>query len=146
VVRPIERVSEQDRALIGDLFARYSHGFDHDDVEQLLGTFTTNGIFDSEMNGRFEGHESLRAFFVSVSHDASQERRRRGQHWINGTLFTKASDGAVETTSSFMFVNERDGAPAVSVMGEYDDLLVKDQGEWRFARRYIRILADADST
>jgi ketosteroid isomerase-like protein len=145
MTRPIERMSETDRALISDLFARYSHGFDHDDVEELVETFTEDGVFDSELNGRFEGRDELRRFFSSVSHDASQARRRHGQHWINGTLFTQVSDGAAEAHSSFLFVNERAGSPALSVMGEYEDQLVKQHGEWRFARRSIRILADQET-
>jgi hypothetical protein len=145
MTRPIELISELDRALIGDLFARYSHGFDHDDVEQLLSTFTDDGVFDSELNGRIEGRRELRTFFESVSREAAHERRRSGQHWVNGTLFTSVTDGEVRASSSFVFLNERSGAPAASIMGEYEDVIVRTPDGWRFANRYIRILIDADS-
>jgi uncharacterized protein (TIGR02246 family) len=142
---PVSALSYEDRVLIEDLLARYSRAFDHRDTDAFLALFTDDGVFDSEMTGTFRGKQELLNFFTDLHDDTRFETRRNGQHWISNKIFTAVESDRVEVWSTFLFMVAPRGTVEVTVFGEYDDVLVKQNREWLFALRRIKIHADSEN-
>ncbi len=135
--RPASPVGPEDRAQIDELFARYAWALDRGEAEEFATLFTKDAVIEDPA-GRFEGAApgGIAAFIEDLRENNPTFRGR--QHWISQTRL--GADGDQITARSFTLVPSRqlNGATNVHLIAYYDDVLVRDGGDWRFRARIVR--------
>jgi hypothetical protein len=131
-------LSASDRLEIQDLTARYAWSLDTGDEDGFAACFCRDGelvwdVFETE--GRWRGAPALRRFIGYFRQRAESAGR---QHHVSNLMVAPADSGA--RARSYVAVTLRcvPGPHLVNVVGWYEDALQREDGRWRFARRYIR--------
>jgi hypothetical protein len=121
---------------ITTLLTAYNIAIDSGDVEGFLDTFAPDGIFDG-VHGRFEGQVRLREFINRYWADDEFARLRGAQHWINNLQISVHDDIAICYCYGTVLSS---GTSGNQVMGtwHYNDQLIRIDGRWKFAVRYVR--------
>jgi uncharacterized protein (TIGR02246 family) len=120
----------EDHVAIQGLAARYNHAIDSGDADGFLATFVEAGVLDA---GRMvlEGHAALKDFASNFSSSTRAPRHVATNLVIDG-------DGDQATLKAYVQMYILSGEPAkqiVAAAGKYDDVLVKQDGTWKFVRR-----------
>jgi len=134
----------EDRLSIHDLIARYSRGLDTQRRAEFLGVFWEDGVLDSSLaGGEFVGQAGIAEWYDRVHREAEFEPFLWGQHRPANVIIEPVADDTAQVWCQFELLTRLDGAPRIAAYGEYEDTVTKRGGEWRFARRVIRIAANA---
>jgi 3-phenylpropionate/cinnamic acid dioxygenase small subunit len=126
--------SLEDRAAIGDLFARYMWALDSGDVEGLVACFTEDGALQSPAVGEYRGHAAIRAFASRFA--AYRQRGAQLRHVISNLLIETEGDAGQARCYLAVF-ETRDGQSRLLGPGRYDCRLRRDATGWRFAHRLV---------
>jgi SnoaL-like domain len=120
------QLSADDQLAIGRLLALYGHLVDAKDWAGLRGLFATDAIFDLSAYGlpALIGIDQIMEFFLSAEHP-------QAHHSSNVVI---GPDGSAVSARSKWLVGNADGSTAG---GDYDDIVKKAAGEWRFAQRRV---------
>jgi uncharacterized protein (TIGR02246 family) len=122
-------LSTEDLLAIQGLAARYSHAVDSGDVEEYLGAFTEDGVFEIVGTAKFEGHGALKALPESFANSPGI-----GRHIANNLIIE--GDGDHATLKAYVHVvTLLDDQFTVTTGGIYNDTLVKRDGVWKFSNR-----------
>jgi uncharacterized protein (TIGR02246 family) len=116
----------EDRAAIRRLIAAYALALDAGDIDACVRLFAPDGEF--LVYGRsFAGHDGIGRMFQDAP---------RGLH-LTGVSSVDARGDTATARSQVLFVRAGDLQlrPAL-----YDDDLIRDGGQWRFARRRCRFV------
>jgi hypothetical protein len=121
-------------AAIRDNLAAYNHAGDRGKLEELAATFAEDGILETEA-WKAEG----RAAIATTLRQQTTGRERPGLTFVRHHLTTCriALTGADTATARTYFFVMTDIGPDHA--GVYKDRLTKKGGEWRFARREVRL-------
>jgi uncharacterized protein (TIGR02246 family) len=123
---------------IRNLIARVAHLADQGDLEEYVSLFTEDASWEYP-GGPRRGRADILA--------GARERRRQNvtgpgsatRHIIT-TLAVQVEDAATATAdSNWLFWRDTDSAPTLLNMGHYRDLLRREGGTWRIARREITL-------
>ncbi|MGD9797342.1 MAG: nuclear transport factor 2 family protein [Acidimicrobiia bacterium] len=113
----------EDRELVRELLARYNHAIDGRLVDEWVGLFTDDGVFDA--GGRvLKGADELRGFAENLG--------LAGRHVVANEVIDLQGDEGTVKAYVLVFAGS---PPAVAVMGAYEDEVRRVDGRWRFARR-----------
>jgi hypothetical protein len=129
-------LSAQDYVEIQNLYAGYNLASDAGDAEAYASCFTEHGVLEIEPLGvTIRGRTDL-AMFKQRDREGRGGRYRR--HW-NGSLHLESID--VDTVRGRCYLQAFNGIPGqlpvLSDCGVYEDLLVRVDGVWKFARRRL---------
>lgn len=127
----------EDKQEITELTAKYNFAVDHQQPQAWRDTFTEDGELKVNGKSQAKGAEALQAFSGRIANSDY-----RGRHWVCNILI----EGDGHTARLRMYVLSmpiKDGAITMSVMGEYDDELVKTAAGWRFKTRNITFCGGA---
>ncbi len=129
----------EDRFAIQDLVARYSWALDTGDIDGLIACFTPDARVIEEVfedPDIWEGHEGIRHISEHYRNAANFPGRQHhtSQLQVNG-------DNEACDARSFVFVTECHGEPPylLRFAGYYEDKIVKQDGQWLFKERTIRL-------
>ncbi|MEW2397163.1 nuclear transport factor 2 family protein [Streptomyces sp. NPDC046862] len=114
--------------------AAYAHALDADRVDDLVELFWPDGAAEITGVGTFEGHEAIRAGYAGFSPTRPQ------LHLVGNTVITSATEDEATAVSNLAFFQRDDSGWAVRLVGRYDDVLRRRDGEWRFQRRVTTFL------
>ncbi len=129
-----------DKIAIVELVARYNHAIDHQDTATWVNLFTEDGLLLTDDKIRAQGRDALRAYAGS----APPEGRSR-RHWTSNIVID--IDGETAVLKAYVMVfNLAEGLSTPYLMAEYDDRLIKVDGQWRFKLRHMRVLRGGPST
>jgi hypothetical protein len=143
-------LSADDYTEILNLYAYYNACSDTGDAEGYASCFTVDGVLVSRglvfSNGAFargQGEYSAKGRDELVAHkrrDRESRGNRYRRHW-NGSIFLQRVDGTSVRGRCYLeaFDGEPGSLPVLAQTGVYEDLIVKIEGEWRFARRTVAI-------
>jgi hypothetical protein len=123
----IQRI--EDELAIGQLRARYCHLLDDRDWPAFIDLFTADGLFQGLE--AVQGHAALMEFFSRRVPKLAQD------FWhfcTNGTVEIDGDTARGRITLEYLSVS--DGVSYVSA-GHYDDVMVRQDGRWRFRSRII---------
>ena len=124
----------EDKDAIRDLMSAYCFHVDQGEFDQFAALFTTDGTFEPGPQGKYQGREAIRKFIGAVVPLPGEGPARK--HCTMNHLITV--NGSEARANSYIIVlREADGAIIPSLAGRYEDLLVKQNGEWRFKLRRI---------
>ena len=127
-----------DQLAIRDVISRYAWALDTGDVEGFVSCFCRDGVllWDAfETPDIWRGAAALRhfaTFFRSLPSTAGR------QHHVTNTLIRPRAEGATAKSYVAVALRQGDGPHLLHVMGYYEDLFRRQDGEWRLARREIR--------
>ena len=131
-------LSAQAYADIQNLYAYYNLCSDAGDADGFASCFTEDAVLSIEtLEMAVTGRDNLHAFKLK---DAGGRGGRYRRHW-NGSLHLKRlADGSVRGRCYLHAYNGEPGSlPALADVGVYEDTIVEFEGEWKFARRVIRM-------
>jgi hypothetical protein len=123
-------ISLEDRFAIIDLCSVYNYTVDQADGEGWAATFTEDGIFNGPA-GQAEGRDALVAFCGQLA-----EQFPGGMHFTDNHLFEIDGDTCQHKCFLDFKVPSPDGSVASVLLG-YEDVVVKQDGEWLFQRRDV---------
>ena len=136
------KIAAQDYTEIQNLYACYNMCSDAGDSEGYASCFTEDGALNNQtFETTIQGRQQLVAFKIKEA-GARKDKVRR--HW-NGSLYLeRIDDDAVRgrcylhgyTGEPGQFAELRDAAV-------YEDLIVRQDGEWKFAKRILMMDASA---
>jgi uncharacterized protein (TIGR02246 family) len=125
----------KDYAAIQTLIVKYAHVYDSRDVEGYVSVFTEDAQFTftgNALNGRGE----IRDFITTVANSPVPDIK--SYHSISNTLIEFVSDTEAHHVSYWQIVSGPvDGAFIVNNMGVYEDVIVKQNGQWLIQKRHI---------
>jgi hypothetical protein len=132
VGNPAGSIPDGDRAAIFDLYARYCLTVDERDGHGWASCFTPEGVFHSALSGLvYRGYDELVAFF-----DAPH-RRRNTRHWNCNIILNREDEGILGRCYG-MLVDYGTNDISVIIHAVYEDYIVRQDGDWRFACRRPR--------
>lgn len=115
---------------IRQLTARYNRSADEGDDELWLGCFAPDATFRRSNDTRdFTGHEELKQLVGRIPVHARH---------ITTDFEIRVDGDRARQTCYLLFLDRADGFK-VAMFGTYHDDLVRIEGEWRFARRYLEV-------
>jgi hypothetical protein len=125
-------VAEGVRATI----AAYAQALDEGRTDDVVATFTPDGVAEIQGFGTFNGHDELRAAY------GKWKPRRPQRHLVLNTVVTDWSHDRASATSDVIFILLGDGGWSIQLVARYDDTLHNGAGTWRFHRRTARFVTD----
>jgi len=133
------RPDPADELAILELFARYYRALDVGDTEGYLDCYTVDGeaVEESEARGLeiCKGREEIRTLVLKF-HDRPDFPGH--QHRYSNVIFNDLGDGTWEVLSYAMSTHFRLGEPpVVTWCGHVKDVVAKEGGQWKIARKEI---------
>ncbi|MBM4258648.1 MAG: nuclear transport factor 2 family protein [Deltaproteobacteria bacterium] len=125
----------RDKAAIAELIARYNYAIDHNDYQGWANTFAPDGVFQGVI-GRFHAHKELDKFIASVKSLTDKSPNLR--HYVTNILPEITGHEARCTSFLLMTSTTKGGVSTIALAGEYEDRLVKINGQWLFQQRIVR--------
>jgi len=124
----------EEKEAIRDLLSTYCFHVDDGEFDKFAALFTADGTFEPGPQGKYQGREAIRNFIASVVPRAGEGPARKHctmNHLIN-------VNGSEARANSYIIVlRESENGIIPSLAGRYEDLIVKENGEWRFKVRKI---------
>ena len=124
----------REKAAIAELIARYNFAIDHNDFQGWADCFTPDGIFNGVI-GRFAAHRDLDRFIAEVKRLTADTPNLR--HHISNILTEVDGETAHSRCFLMMTSTTQEHGTKIAIAGEYEDRLVKHEGQWRFAERTV---------
>ncbi len=124
----------RDKATITELIARYNYAIDHNDYQGWANTFAPDGVFVGII-GRFAAHKELDKFIASVKSLTATSPNLR--HYVTNVL-PDINGNEARCTSFLLMTSTKAGVSTIALAGEYEDRLVKLNGQWLFLERVVR--------
>ena len=128
-------LTNDDRVEIRDLISRYNKAIDTGDADGYANTFTPDGQFIGIV-GTFNGRDELRAFAEAYSTEEQYAEFYSAQHWVTNVV----ADGDADEATVFSHIQMVKPLPeggTILLVGHYDDIVRKVDGEWLFAQRIV---------
>ena len=126
----------RDKAAIAELIARYNYAIDHNDYQGWANTFAPEGVFHGII-GKFAAHKELDKFIASVKNLTATSPNLR--HYVTNILPEINGNEARCTCFLLMTSTTKEGGSKIAAAGEYEDRLVKRDGQWLFLERIVRV-------
>ncbi|WP_423922679.1 nuclear transport factor 2 family protein [Candidatus Poriferisodalis sp.] len=128
-------LTNDDRVEIRDLISRYNKAIDTGDADGYANTFTPDGEFIGIV-GTFNGRDELRAFAAAYAIEEQYAEFASAQHWVTNVVAD--GDGAEATVFSHLqMVKPLTDGGRILLVGHYDDVVRKVDGQWLFAQRIV---------
>lgn len=125
----------EEKDAIRDLMSAYCFHVDEGEFDQFAALFSSDGTFEPGPQGKYQGRDAIRKFISSVVPLPGEGPARK--HCTMNHMISV--NGAEARASSYIIVvRAADGGGIMtSLAGRYEDLLVKQDGQWRFKLRRI---------
>ena len=120
---------------VNELFIRYATSLDHCDVEGVIACFEPDGWLESPVLGRFDGSEGIREFAMRTVR-LKQEQGVQFRHVVSNLRAEVEGERAHARCYLLDFLT-RDGKTELLSPGEYECVLKRTAGVWRFAERRV---------
>ncbi len=129
-------ISALDYLEIQNLYSYYNLMSDAADAEAYASCFTDDGVMESPAIGiDVTGRSDL------IAHKERDKANRGGKyrrHWNGSIHLERLGDGSVRGRCYLVAYNGEPGElPILADCGVYEDILVKVNGAWKFARRTL---------
>ena len=120
---------------VNELFVRYATSLDHCDVEGVVACFEPDGSLESPVLGRFEGAAGIRDFAQRTVR-LKNEQGAQFRHVVSNLRVDVQGERANAWCYLLDFVT-RDGKTELLSPGEYDCMLKRTAGQFRFVERRV---------
>lgn len=124
----------EDREAIRALILAYGQAHDHRDYRTFASLFATNGEWIGGL-GSAKGPEAIFALMDKSIGHAPLPQGSGTYHVMTNDQIKIDGDRASATTKWLYITPGDDAAPKPTYLGHYDDLFIRENGEWKFLRR-----------
>ena len=114
---------------VRNTIATYTQALDDGRTDDVVATFCPDGVVEIEGMGRHEGHEALRAIYLTWKPMGAQ------RHLVANTRVTGWSDDEATAVSDVVFLFKGEKGWAVLTVGRYTDSVHRDGDRWLFHSR-----------
>jgi ketosteroid isomerase-like protein len=123
----------EEKDAIRDLMSTYCFHVDNCEFDKFAALFTEDAVFDVGP-AKLVGREAIREL-ISSTIPRKGEGPARKHCTMNHVIRVNGSEAQAD--SYIVVVREADNGIIPVLAGRYEDLLVKERGEWRFKARKI---------
>jgi uncharacterized protein (TIGR02246 family) len=124
----------EEKDAIRDLMSAYCFHVDEGEFDKFAALFAADGTFEPGPQGKYQGRDAIREFIASVVPRPGEGPARK--HCTMNHLISV--NGSEARANSYIIVlRESESGIMASLAGRYEDLLIKQDGEWRFKVRKI---------
>jgi hypothetical protein len=137
-MQPI-KLSVEDRLDIQELFAKYCWGLNTGDIDAVLACFSADGFLEHPPQGRFHGHDKIRAIIEELWYARPGWFVGR-QHLANHFLMSREGDAV--RVKAYWTIAQRDMESMqlyLFSLGHWDNLCVKRGDTWQFKELIVAI-------
>jgi hypothetical protein len=124
----------EDREAIAELLITYGQMLDRQDLAGYSGLFAAKGIWEGGI-GSAEGPQAIHAMLETVFGRTTAEQYDGSYHIMSDIKIDVTGDTATSWSRWTWLVEGPEGKPMPQRSGHYEDRLVRENGEWRFAYR-----------
>ena len=134
----MSEVPAQDYCEIQNLYAKYNLYSDAGDAEGYASCFSSKGILELATIGlTVSGHENFLEFKRKDKAGRPHIYRR---HWNGSIHLERIDDRTVRGRCYLLAFNGIPGElPAIADVGVYEDMVIKENGAWKFAKRHLEM-------
>jgi uncharacterized protein (TIGR02246 family) len=125
----------EDREAIHALFMRYRQCLDEKDFGGYAALFAEDGEFVA-MGGTAKGRAGIQELVDGMRGSLLTAVVGDDLHIVVNPEIAVDGDRATARSTWIYLVRGDDGEPTLSKVGHYEDELVREEGSWRFARRF----------
>jgi uncharacterized protein (TIGR02246 family) len=125
----------EDREAISALFMRYRQCLDEKDFSGYAALFARDGEFVAA-GGSASGREQIERLVDGMRGSLLTVAAGDDLHIVVNPDIELDGDRATARSTWIYVVREDEGGPGLCKVGHYEDDLVREDGEWRFARRF----------
>ena len=127
----------EDRQEIAQLVVEYGHLLDTHDLVGYSNLFASNGEWIGGF-GRAKGPKAILAMMNKYIGTAPFDPRNvKGFHLLTNIVIHLNGDHATAWSRIVYMARNKDNKPAPAMGGHYDDLLIRENGHWKFLRRVV---------
>jgi SnoaL-like domain len=131
-----ERVQRmEDLEEIRHLFTAYAQYLDHADYDAYAELFALSGELDLGPAGQATGRAAIRALIEKLV----RHRTAPVRHIISSPVIRLNGGSATASVMWTMLSCSSDGRPAIGMVGHHEDILIKEDGVWKFQRLEGRV-------
>lgn len=124
----------QDKMAIEGLLLAYGRTLDARDFAAYSALFARDGEWKGAL-GTYKGPAAIRSAMEKIFTDAAADiPKGKNFHVMSNFDITVQGDRAT-ARSMFIFYKMNGNVPEAAVAGRYEDVLVRENGEWRFLQR-----------
>jgi uncharacterized protein (TIGR02246 family) len=124
----------EEKDAIRDLMSAYCFHVDEGEFDKFAALFATDGTFEPGPQGKYQGREAICKFIASVVPRPGEGPARK--HCTMNHMIT-VNGSEASAYSYIIVVRESESGIIPSLAGRYEDLLIKQDGQWRFKLRKI---------
>ncbi len=128
-----------DRVAIHELLIEYGAALDRRDFDGFGTLFGTDGVYEAGPGGRATGPEAgemMRHIFATGPNATNTPNFHL---FFNELIWFDGPDEARSTSMCLFMTPDKDTKrPTVAVSARYEDVLVRKEGRWTFARRTLK--------
>ena len=138
-----QRDEAADRAAIHTLLVDYGATLDARDFEGFGRLFGKDGVYVAGTGEGAKGAQAAETMRRVFAENALGFREPNFHLFFNEVVTFQGPDSARATSMSLYMVPGENNAPTPAMMARYRDELVREDGQWRFARRIVESLIPA---
>jgi len=128
----------EDLAEIQRLFYDYRRHLDARDLHAYSRLFCEDGEW-AVRTGRAVGPDAIQAMLEANLSPNPPAPGATSWHIVSNPVIDLDGDAATASTTWALIRRAEGDAPAVTLLGHYDDVLAREHGRWRFKRRRAHI-------
>jgi uncharacterized protein (TIGR02246 family) len=128
----------EDREAIHGLFMRYRQCLDEKDFSGYAALFAEDGEFVAA-GASAKGRAGIEELVDGMRGSLLTAVAGDDLHIVVNPEILIDGDRATARSTWIYLVRGDDGEPTLSKVGHYEDVLIRENGGWRFARRYAPI-------
>lgn len=130
--RRLQRV--EDEAAITRLLLEYGRTLDARDFAAYSRLFAKEGEWKGAL-GSYRGPAAIQAAMEKIFADASGDIPKGSNFHVMSNFAIDVQDDRATARSMFIFYKMQGNKPVAEVAGRYEDVLVRENGVWRFLLR-----------
>jgi uncharacterized protein (TIGR02246 family) len=124
----------EEKESIRDLMSAYCFHVDDGEFDKFAALFTDDGVFEAGPLGKLRGRGAIREF-IAAQVPRQGEGPARKHCTLNHIIRVNGAEAMAD--SYIVVLRESEQGIIASLAGRYEDVLVKEGGEWRFKVRKI---------
>ena len=133
----------EDRAEIHALLVEYGRTLDARDFDGFAALFAKDGVYVAGTGKGVSGKDAGETMRQIFAENALGFREPNFHIFFNEVVVLDDIDHAHATSMSLYMVPGEGNRPTPALMARYDDKLVREDGEWKFASRKVQSLIPA---
>jgi uncharacterized protein (TIGR02246 family) len=128
----IQRV--EDQLAIERLLKEYGRTLDNRDFAAYAALFARDGEWKGAL-GSYRGPAAIQAAMEKIFKDAAADIPKGSNFHVMSNFIIDVQGNRATAHSTFIFYKLNKSVPEAAVAGRYEDILIRENGAWRFLQR-----------